>query len=179
MQMKKNKKEQFESRSLKETEAFTVSFLQKLCGKLSKEERELGEQDEHVKQNSKKKTAAVATVATVIAMSGDLGSGKTVFVQFCAKFFGIKETVNSPTFIIEKIYEIPRGLKFPWKKMIHIDAYRLNRAAELIHLGWNEIYNNPENIIFLEWPERVEGLIPSDAVKLNFTFIDENTRKIN
>lgn len=112
---------------------------------------------------------------TVIALQGDLGAGKTAFSQAVGEILGVKEVMQSPTFVIEKIYEINfKG----FTHLIHIDAYRLEKKEELLHLGWEEITNRPENLIFIEWPERVEEIIPESALRINFKFIDETTREI-
>ncbi|MDQ3089711.1 MAG: tRNA (adenosine(37)-N6)-threonylcarbamoyltransferase complex ATPase subunit type 1 TsaE [bacterium] len=114
--------------------------------------------------------------ATVIALEGDLGAGKTAFSQAVGEILGVKETMQSPTYVIEKIYEI--NFK-DFKHLIHIDAYRLEEDKELLHLGWEEIVSEPENLILIEWPERVSKIIPQDSIKINFEFIDETTREIS
>jgi tRNA threonylcarbamoyladenosine biosynthesis protein TsaE len=116
-----------------------------------------------------------STHAVVVGLHGDLGSGKTTFTQAIAKTLGIEETVTSPTFVIEKIYKTKHQA---FSHLIHIDAYRLERAQELQHLGWEEIIKNPENLIFIEWPEKVAEILPSDIKKLQFRFVDETTREI-
>ncbi len=108
--------------------------------------------------------------ATVIALSGELGAGKTTFAQAIAKALGVEEAVTSPTFVIEKIYAL-QGQKF--QQLIHIDAYRLKGAHELEVLGWKGLCADPGNLILLEWPERVEGLIPRDAIRIRFDIVDE------
>jgi tRNA threonylcarbamoyladenosine biosynthesis protein TsaE len=114
--------------------------------------------------------------ATVLALSGDLGAGKTAFVKELSTILGVnKDEVTSPTFVIEKIYKISHQL---FSHLIHIDAYRLETSTELLHLGWEEISSDSKNLICIEWPEKVASLIPKDAVKINFEFIDETTRKI-
>jgi tRNA threonylcarbamoyladenosine biosynthesis protein TsaE len=140
---------EFFSKSLKDTDNLAKDFLSKI---------EKGER------------------ATVVALSGELGSGKTAFVKCVAKNLGINEDITSPTFVIMKNYGL---LTKNYKLLIHIDAYRLNSYKELENLRWQEIYNDPNNLIFLEWPERVLELIPNDAKKINFEFIDETTRKIS
>lgn len=114
--------------------------------------------------------------ATVVALQGDLGAGKTTFTQEVGKILGITENMHSPTFVIEKIYEIDfKG----FKRLIHIDAYRIEKESELLHLGWEELVKNPENLIFIEWPENVQGLIPNEAIRISFKHVDENTREIS
>jgi len=123
--------------------------------------------------------------ATVVGLMGDLGSGKTAFVKKVAEILDISETVNSPTFVIEKIYKIPKkkivhrsSSIVPWNYLIHIDAYRIEKEEELLNLGWEQIISNSENLIFIEWPERVNGVLPRDTKTIRFEFIDESKRKI-
>lgn len=113
--------------------------------------------------------------ATLVCLKGNLGSGKTAFVKAVAKVLGIKENVPSPTFILMKSYKLPVG---SYKFLIHIDAYRLHKGEELKKLGWDSLMSDPANLILLEWPEQVADIIPSDAITLNFEFIDEQTRKV-
>ncbi len=124
-------------------------------------------------KNLKPNTSA----ATIVGLYGDLGSGKTTFTQFIAKELGIEETVASPTFVIEKIYKLNNHPHFT--HLIHIDAYRLESGAELEVLGWRDITSESGNLIFLEWPEKVEEILPVALEKMYFKFIDENTREID
>jgi tRNA threonylcarbamoyladenosine biosynthesis protein TsaE len=114
--------------------------------------------------------------ATILALYGDLGAGKTSFTQGLAAALGVTETISSPTFVIEKIYDLPLGQKF--KRLIHIDAYRLDNGADLLLLGFAEVCGDPGNLIVLEWPERVVDVLPQQAWPLRFTFIDDKTRTI-
>jgi len=114
--------------------------------------------------------------ATLIALRGDLGASKTTFVQDAAHYFGAPERAQSPTFVIEKRYTPTSG---PFSKIVHIDAYRLDDADELRHLGFEELLTVPTNLIFLEWPERVEELLPPWTQMLKFKFVDEEHRIID
>jgi len=114
--------------------------------------------------------------ATILTLHGDLGSGKTSFTQGVAKALGVTDVVTSPTFVIEKIYQIA-GVTM-WKHLIHIDAYRLASGKELTSLGFDDILRDPGNLIILEWPERVSDILPNKVVKLEFKFIDEQIREI-
>jgi len=113
--------------------------------------------------------------AVVIGLRGDLGSGKTTFVQCVAEALGIEEPVTSPTFVIQKTYRL-EGQTF--KRLVHIDAYRIQSANEMPALRWEETVSDPSNIVFIEWPENIEGALPEDAIMINFTYVDENTRNI-
>lgn len=113
--------------------------------------------------------------ATILALEGDLGAGKTNFAQEVGKILGVSENMHSPTFVIMKVYEIAwQG----FKNLIHIDAYRIEKESELEHLGWKEMSSDPENLILIEWPENIPNLIPAEAKRIAFKFIDEDTREI-
>ena len=113
--------------------------------------------------------------ATVIGMEGDLGSGKTTLTKSIADILGINETITSPTFVIQKSYEI-KNQNFPWKKLIHIDAYRLSGGEELLKLGFGEEIKNKENLIIVEWPELVKLALPENIINIFCGFIGEDTR---
>ena len=116
------------------------------------------------------------TQAVVVGLYGELGSGKTTFIKGIAKAYGLEQTVTSPTFVIEKIYKLDNK---NFDHLIHIDAYRLENGNELLALGWDIISKDPKNIIFIEWPENVKEILQRDIQKIDFTFVDEQTRKIN
>lgn len=99
--------------------------------------------------------------ALTLALQGDLGAGKTTFVQGFFKGLGIKTRAVSPTFIIFRKHKIPGGKKF--KFVYHMDAYRLKNEAELNPLGFDEIINNPANILLVEWADNIKKAIPKNA----------------
>ncbi len=124
--------------------------------------------------------------AEIILLKGDLGSGKTTFTQEIAKIFEIEDYVTSPTFVIQKQYKIknnkdlgPACRQAGFKNLIHIDTYRLESGKELLDLNWEENISNPDNIIFIEWPEKVYEILPANAKTLKFKFINENEREIS
>ncbi len=114
--------------------------------------------------------------ATVLALSGELGAGKTTFAQAAAKALGVEETVNSPTFVIEKIYALNDQ---QWLRLVHIDAYRLKSADELRALGWDELVTDPSNLIVTEWPEHVSDAIPNDAHRIVIKIGEGEERTVN
>lgn len=97
----------------------------------------------------------------VIALSGELGSGKTTFVQGFAKGLGIKEKIISPTFVLMRHHQIPKTEKV----LFHIDLYRLEKDKEFNDLGITEILNNPNQVI-IEWAEKLKKL-PKGAIKIS------------
>lgn len=93
--------------------------------------------------------------ATLVLLSGDVGAGKTTFVQTIARMLGVVQTLQSPTFVIMKQYPLVESI---YSKLIHVDAYRLSKLSELEVLGFSALVENPENLILLEWPECVLGI---------------------
>lgn len=128
--------------------------------------------DKIIKTKSKK--------AKIVAFSGELGAGKTTLTQEIAKHLGIKEKIVSPTFVIMKIYKINQNSDYysHFKKLIHIDAYRLDSHEELLKIGWNELILDEDNLIIIEWPERVSECIPSLSFPVSLFHIDDNNREI-
>ncbi len=113
--------------------------------------------------------------AMVISLSGELGAGKTTLTQEIAGLLGIKEKVVSPTFVIMKRYETTSQ---DFKYLIHIDAYRLDSSQELLALGWKELMENEENLVVLEWPERVPECLEDNVCRVILGHRDERTRTI-
>lgn len=112
--------------------------------------------------------------ALVIEMRGDLGGGKTTFLKGFARGLGIKDNILSPTFVIFRVYDISFGR---YKKFYHFDCYRIEEA-DLSTLGFKEIIENPDNIVAIEWSERIDSSLFKDSVKVDMKFIDENKREI-
>ncbi|MCL4405443.1 MAG: tRNA (adenosine(37)-N6)-threonylcarbamoyltransferase complex ATPase subunit type 1 TsaE [Patescibacteria group bacterium] len=97
--------------------------------------------------------------AVVIGLQGDLGAGKTTFVKAFIRGLGVRKKVISPTFIVMRNFPI-RGLR---TRVYHIDAYRLGSKA-LGKLGLRSIVGDPNNIVVIEWADRVKNILPRDAV---------------
>ena len=97
--------------------------------------------------------------ATIVGLSGHLGAGKTAFTKCIAAELGIAEDVTSPTFVIMKIYPIDPAKGFPWKKLVHIDAYRLEQGRELATIDFEKYAADPDNLILIEWPENVKEMV--------------------
>jgi len=113
--------------------------------------------------------------AVVVTLSGDLGTGKTTFVRAMLQELGVLGAVISPTFVLERIYYPTRGL---FKKVVHIDAYRLTSAHELEALGWRDILAERDTLILLEWPEMVADLIPKEAKRVTLAFVEDTKRTL-
>lgn len=104
--------------------------------------------------------------ATLVTLSGELGAGKTSFTQGVARALGVTDAVTSPTFVLEKIYLLENQ---SFERLIHIDAYRLTSGSDLHALGFDELMENPKNLILLEWPEKVGDKLPRPDHRITFT----------
>jgi tRNA threonylcarbamoyladenosine biosynthesis protein TsaE len=115
--------------------------------------------------------------ARVLALAGELGSGKTTFTQGFAKGLGVKERILSPTFILLKEFEISHPF---FKTLYHIDCYRLdNPTKELLHLGFRKIIADPHAIVVVEWADRIKKILPKDVLWFSFSHgKDRGTRSI-
>jgi len=154
---------------------------QKYLSVQSTQTRKVGEKlaEEVIKTPKKDK-------AIVIGLKGDLGGGKTTFLQGFAKGLGIKERVLSPTFVLLRRYRIPKTkssanskiqtLKF--KNFYHIDCYRLEKLEEILDLDFKKVASNPQNILAIEWSDKIEKILPPGAIRINLEFISKNKRKI-
>ena len=116
--------------------------------------------------------------ATLVTLSGELGAGKTAFTKAVAKVLGVEETVNSPTFVLEKIYQLG-SLASKFKRLVHIDAYRLESGSDLAPLGFDELLQDAGNLILLEWPEKVSDALPTPAVRVTLVALPDTSRTIS
>ncbi len=106
--------------------------------------------------------------AIVIGLDGELGGGKTRFVQGFAKGLGIRQRLTSPTFVLLKKY----------KNLYHIDCYRIKSHKDILALDFQEIVSNSKNIILIEWAEKIKKILPKDTIWIKFEVINQNKRKI-
>ena len=111
------------------------------------------------------------------ALSGEIGAGKTTFVQAFCRYFGVREPVTSPTFSLVNEYEYqdPETGTTGW--IYHLDLYRLEHIEEALNIGIEEIlYSN--DYVLIEWPELIEPLLPEDTVRINIEIVNNSRRKI-
>jgi tRNA threonylcarbamoyladenosine biosynthesis protein TsaE len=101
----------------------------------------------------------------VVGLSGNLGAGKTIFAKGLARGLGIKKTVNSPTFNIMKIYDIPKKAKLTLRFFCHIDAYRIN-ASDLINLGAEDYFERKDTVIVVEWSKKIIKILPEKTIRI-------------
>ncbi len=103
----------------------------------------------------------------VLALYGELGTGKTFFTQQLCKFLGVRENVSSPSYVLMNEY-VGNYL------IHHLDLYRLDAAEEVLELGLYDLYENAITII--EWPEIADGMLPENTIHIYFEFIDSNRK---
>lgn len=108
----------------------------------------------------------------VFALIGDLGSGKTTFTRSLCSELGIEDVVNSPTFAIVNVYELPDK-----KPFYHFDCYRIKSVGEALNIGAEEyIYSG--DYCLIEWPEVIQSLLPDDTVYIRFCVLEDGTREL-
>ena len=116
----------------------------------------------------------------IICLEGELGSGKTTFAQGILKGLKVEGPYTSPTFVIMKHYkkEIPNSKsQIPNKSENQkLPAYRVN-SADILELGWEEIVKNKNNVIIIEWADRIKKIIPDDAIWMKFEWMDKDKRR--
>lgn len=113
--------------------------------------------------------------AVVLALTGNLGAGKTTLVQALAKELNVSSAVTSPTFVICKSYPTEHPV---FTKLVHLDAYRLEAESELGPLHFSEILAEPHTLVCIEWPEKIASALPPHLTKLSLTVIDETSRQV-
>ncbi|GAI08671.1 unnamed protein product [marine sediment metagenome] len=116
--------------------------------------------------------------AFVLGLVGELGGGKTTFLQGFAKGLGIKEKILSPSFVIMKRFDIKHKTPTPFKAFYHIDCYRIEKVKEILNLDFKEIISNPQNIVAIEWADRLWKILPKDTLVLEFEFKNRSKRKV-
>ena len=113
--------------------------------------------------------------ALVLGLWGNLGSGKTTFVQGFSEGLGIKEKILSPTFVLVKRFKLSDK---NFKNFYHIDCYRLKDEKDLEVLGFEIIVSDPKNVIAIEWPERIQKILPKEIISIKFNHLHGDQREL-
>jgi len=111
----------------------------------------------------------------IVCLEGDLGGGKTTFVQGLARGLGISQRITSPTFVLMKRFAISDKR---FTSLYHIDCYRMKNPRELLELGFKEILEDKNALVVIEWADRIRGILPKERITIKFEVIDEKKRKI-
>lgn len=109
--------------------------------------------------------------ATILDLIGGLGAGKTTLTQMLGSELGVAETMQSPTFVLMKIYKT-KNTKF--KNLIHIDAYRIEHIEEVKILGLENIFADKNNLVCVEWSEKIKGVMPESAIKVECELLEND-----
>ena len=119
--------------------------------------------------------------ALVISLEGNLGAGKTTFMQGFARALGIAEKVASPTFVVMKRYEIrvKRKAREARRHLYHFDCYRIEKTEELAVLGWHGIIADPANIVCIEWGDKVRRVLPPAYLRIAFAIGKGDRRRLS
>lgn len=107
-----------------------------------------------------------------LAFYGNLGSGKTTFIQGLAEGLGVKRRISSPTFIIVRHYKLDKG------SFYHIDLYRIKTENDLLGLGIEELIRDKKNIFAVEWSEKIGELLPQERYEIHCKYVKENMHEI-
>ena len=111
----------------------------------------------------------------MIALSGDLGTGKTVLTSGIARGLSIDAKIKSPTFVLMKNYKVSND---KIKHLAHIDAYRLNDGVQLLGIGAEDYFSQPECVTVIEWADRVKDIWPKKNKKIEFKILKGDKREI-
>ncbi len=111
----------------------------------------------------------------ILGLEGDLGGGKTTFLQGFARGLGVREKITSPTFVIMRKFKIKKP---NFKNFYHFDCYRLKSPKEILNLNFKKIISDPKNIVAVEWVGQVKKILPKSSLLIKFEFINKKTRKI-
>lgn len=118
----------------------------------------------------------------ILALRGDLGSGKTTFTKGLARALGITSEITSPTFVILKEYQIKNENRSAnikeVEKLVHVDCYRFHDVSDAHSIDLEQYFNRNNLILVIEWPEKIASILPEHTKILDFSYVDEHTRKI-
>lgn len=112
--------------------------------------------------------AATLKGGEVIALSGDLGAGKTTFVKGLARGLGVVETVTSPTFVLMNVYDVRKDSIVHF---VHSDCYRLDASSQLEGIGIGDYLSDSHSVVAIEWPERARAILPNDTIWIEFKIL--------
>ena len=115
----------------------------------------------------------------VVALYGELGSGKTTFVQAVAKALGIRKQIVSPSFILVRSYEIPKNnTSKSAGRLVHIDLYRLESADDLRSVDFSELASDSGNLVMIEWAQKAKRVLPEKRIDIHIVYKGEGEREI-
>jgi tRNA threonylcarbamoyladenosine biosynthesis protein TsaE len=126
--------------------------------------------------NFAKKFSKKLNGGEILGLIGNLGAGKTVFTKGLAKGLGVKKNITSPTFILMKLYPVSghKQIKF----LVHLDAYRIKSAKNLVDIGLGELLGRSDTVTVIEWADKIKKILPKKTRFISITHKKDNNRLI-
>ena len=125
-----------------------------------------------------KKLARRLKGGEVLALTGQLGAGKTTLIKGLAQGLGIKRIITSPTFLLMRVYGV-RGNKKGIKTLVHIDCYRLKSSKDILAIGAQEYFGQKDVVAVIEWADKITKILPRQKLNIVLKWKDQNQRRIN
>ena len=140
---------------------------------MNTDRKEIITSSEEETENIGKELAQSLSKGDSVLLRGNLGAGKTVFSRRFARGLGITEPVSSPTYTIVQEYELPAG-----GRLYHLDLYRISGVNAALAFGVDEFLDDPDGISLIEWPDRIDGILPENAVSVEIEHLSDTRRRI-
>ena len=140
---------------------------------MNTDKKEFITSSEEETENIGKKLAMSLSKGDSVLLRGNLGAGKTVFSRGFARGLGITEPVSSPTYTIVQEYELPDG-----GRLYHLDLYRISGVNAALAFGVDEFLDDPQGISLIEWPDRIDGILPENAICVEIEHLSDCKRRL-
>ena len=140
---------------------------------MNTDKKEFITSSEEETENIGKTLAMSLSKGDSVLLRGNLGAGKTVFSRGFARGLGITEPVSSPTYTIVQEYELPNG-----GRLYHLDLYRISGVNAALAFGVDEFLDDPQGISLIEWPDRIDGILPENAICVEIEHLSDSERRL-
>ena len=140
---------------------------------MNTDKKEFITSSEEETENIGKSLAMSLSKGDSVLLRGNLGAGKTVFSRGFARGLGITEPVSSPTYTIVQEYELPDG-----GRLYHLDLYRISGVNAALAFGVDEFLDDPQGISLIEWHDRIDGILPENAVCVEIEHLSDSERRL-
>ena len=140
---------------------------------MNTDKKEFITSSEEETENIGKELAMSLSKGDSVLLRGNLGAGKTVFSRGFARGLGITEPVSSPTYTIVQEYELPAG-----GRLYHLDLYRISGVNAALAFGVDEFLDDPQGISLIEWPDRIDGILPGNAICVEIEHLSDSERRL-
>ncbi len=140
---------------------------------MNTDKKEFITSSEQETENIGKSLAMSLSKGDAVLLRGNLGAGKTVFSRGFARGLGITEPVSSPTYTIVQEYELPEG-----GRLYHLDLYRISDVNAALAFGVDEFLDDPQGISLIEWPDRIDGILPGNAICVEIEHLSGTERRL-